>query len=548
MASIGDLVAMLRLDASGFESGAEKGIKSTGHLHKEFEKHADMMRDKAFETAGAITSAFGIGFGVEKFISGIEGQIEKVTELVHLSERTGIDLNNLRAQQYQAKRTGLEFETLEKSITKMQVNAAGAVGGGDKEKLFKQLGLDPEELSKMDPAEAFAKVGDAIGGLEDPTSRVHVAYELLGKTGAETLGVLLSGTKGLKDAQAKVGILNPEGVEEMHKAHEAMLDLDAASAKLARTAAADVAPGITKVADALANAAGWADHLANVKMNEKESFLGGFLGSLLFQGEPDEKQKSKSLFGGADSVYDASDITGVRDRAREKKAAADKKALFEKQMKEEEEYHKGLDDMAKEGERMANALETPYEKAVDEFDKAYDLFNNSAIDTDTFALAFIKMQTAAQDAKDKALKPLQEEWDKMSKQADSLLADAMTPLEKYQEKVAEINELWEAGALTEKEAAIALSAQADKLKAAQDKGHHEQPKQEHLEAFAVGSRESLQAFVEAFRGGGKDQIQEQQLQAQQTTAEAVATVAKNTDPDAVARLFPIWNIDGLGTS
>jgi hypothetical protein len=184
-----DLVTNIVADAEGFTRGTNQAMHDADRLEAHVEHMAEAIEHRFTHMAGEISGTLGVGFG--KFIEGMKEQMEKVVELQHLSERSGIDLNNLRALQYEAKHAGLEVETLTKTVTKFQVNLGDAVGGGKKAGLFAQLGLDPDSLAKMDPAEAMAKVGDAIAGIENPTSRVHMAFELFGKTGAEALNVIL---------------------------------------------------------------------------------------------------------------------------------------------------------------------------------------------------------------------------------------------------------------------------------------------------------------------------------------------------------------------
>src|ERR1700722_14280245 len=239
-----DLVTNIVADATQFHAGAN-----------EVSAHAHALEHELKHIAGEIAGAFGVGLGIERFVEGIKGQIEKITELAHLSERTGIEVNELRALQYEAKRTGTDFETLQNSVKRMQVTLGEAVGGGskgsEKRHLLKDLGLDPASLAAIHPAQAFAKIGDAIAAIENPTTRVHYAVELFGKNGAESLNVLMQGSEGLRKAMEKVGILTPEDIERVHQAHEGMLDLDASVQKLARSFAIELAPGIKDAAEAV---------------------------------------------------------------------------------------------------------------------------------------------------------------------------------------------------------------------------------------------------------------------------------------------------------
>lgn len=424
-----DLVTQIIADGAPFAKGCDE-VRASAHELEHDLKHFAL----------EVGSIFVGGLGVEKFAESMKEQIEKVTELSHLSERTGIDINELRALQYEAKRSGVEFETLQNSIKKMQVNLGDAAGGGKKRAVFEQLGLDPDQLADMDPAQAFAKIGDGIKSIENPTSRVHYAFEALGKMGAETLGVLLKGTEGLKQAQGKVGLLDPQDVEEMHRAHDAMLDLDAAGQKISRTFATDLAPAISLVAEKLANEVQWVDHLVG-QMKDPD------IRHLLFgEGTPeqeaaDDKAHAKKMFGGQDLVYDMSDVEGVRDRLREKQAKeANEKArrIEEENGKLTEKYAKEALQQAKEIAQQANAHRREFESPEDKYSRKQDeLYGlEEALDPEELDQG---LQKAADDFNEKMSKDFDKEMDEwqheMSQAAEEVkrLLEASDPGKKLED-------------------------------------------------------------------------------------------------------------------
>ena len=536
MASIGDLVAFLKLDASGFKQESE-------HASRIAEQTADKIKDAFRDTL----SALGLGFGIEKFIEGIKGQIEGITELTHLADRTGIAVDKLRALQYEAKRTGTDFETLQGAIKKMQVNLGQAVEqgkGGEKRSVFEKMGLNPDQLAAMDPSEAFAKIGDAIRGIENPTLRVRAAFDIFGKTGAEALNAIEAGTKGLANAQNKVGTLDPEMIEEIHRAHDGMLDLDAATAKLSLTMAADLAPSIATVTGMLD---GQIKKLTEIMEHKK-----AYDDELREHGTGENKETAtgkthhaKSMLdylygpGGKDLIQSADDIPMVdpkhrgltdfekhQEEAKKKanlaKAAIDEEKRRAKEAESDQNYSAHLDHIGK----IEESFRTPLDRAKDQLKEVYDAWIANETGVETYAAALAKVQ---------------EEQDKLSgvkklaEEAKRIWEETRTPLEKYQQQIEEVDKLVKAHQMNQDTANRAK----DKFKQDyMDKtaNHEKQKGGERLEAFSTQSRDFQQSLAEAMRGGGDDdvkQIQQQQLKALNTIA---AKVDQNNDEDEVVDL------------
>jgi hypothetical protein len=465
-----DLVTNIVADAEGFSRGTNQAMHDADRLESHVEHMADAIQNRFTSMAGSISGSLGVGFGFNKFIEGMKGQMDKVEELKHLSERSGADLNNLRALQYEAKHLGAEIETLTKSTTKFQVNLGEAVGGGKKAGLFAQLGLDPDSLAKMDPVEALAKTGDAIAAIENPTSRVHMAFELFGKTGAESLNVILQGTKGLHDAMAKVGIISPEDVDELHKAHEALLDMDAAGQKLERTFAANLAPAVEKVAGILTDAAKAigiiGEHTA--ASNDDYALHSAGKGFDARGNELHAPSMMKYLFGagGDDLIQSMDDVpmwgaSGLRmlTKAEEKEAAKKKKDADEKRIREEESRQKHRDDLNKESDRMDEQAQhlveqsDPHAKAERESREVQELYFIGKLDDTEMRNALDDIAERYQkdmEAHD-PLKKQKEEMKQMREEAGRML-DSADPGKKLEDQLAKIRKMYEKGAVNEDQA------------------------------------------------------------------------------------------------
>src|SRR5580704_1635239 len=137
--TIGDLVARFAIDSTDAKKGAHDG----GEALRELQESADRVREAFAEVATAV----GIGFGIERGAEAIKAQFEEVINLSHVAARTGIEINDLQALKLEAKEAGVEFETLQRGITKLSVAFTEAADGGEEQvKLFQDLKLNVNEL------------------------------------------------------------------------------------------------------------------------------------------------------------------------------------------------------------------------------------------------------------------------------------------------------------------------------------------------------------------------------------------------------------------
>ena len=489
------------MDNAGFKHGANEAK----HTATDVAEHIK----GAFLEIGA---ALGIGFGVERFVESIKGQIEGITELTHLADRTGIAVDNLRALQYEAKRTGTDFETLLGATKKMQINLGEAIEApkGDKASVFSKMGLDPAQLAAMDPSQAFAAIGDKIAAIENPTLRVRAAFDVFGKTGAEALNAIEAGSKGLANARGKVGMLDPETIEEIHAAHEGMLDLDAAVQKLSRSFASNLAPGIATATEGLAalikkDAEAVEIIVQHKKAIEDEQKLldegKGYTpgGQVLHASSTMDYLYGK---GGGNLIQSMDDIpmnssTGKRGLTafEEKQKAAEKKAALAKAAVEEEQKRardaasdKGFGEYVSHISQLEDSFTSPLEKSKEQLDEVYEAWQQGVTGIDTYVAAMAKVQDEQDKFNEKAMEP----WKKMAEAADKFAEDSMTPLEKYKEKLLEISDNW---FLTDQERGAAFAKAKEDFDKATEKKPETQ-RVENLGAATFGSKEGQEAIAE----------------------------------------------------
>jgi hypothetical protein len=137
---------------------------------------------------GAVIAAVGAGFvAAQQQIADFRNQ------LIDAETRTGIAATTLAGLKLAAEGSGLGFEVLEASLNQWPKRMADvAAGTGESKKALDALGISVVDTEgNLRSADAvFRETLNAIGDLEDPTTRAAVATQAFGDAGGKLLQAL----------------------------------------------------------------------------------------------------------------------------------------------------------------------------------------------------------------------------------------------------------------------------------------------------------------------------------------------------------------------
>ena len=176
----------------------------------------------------------------------IGSSIDAADALNDLSKKTGIGVEDLSGLGLAAKQSGTDLEGLADSINKLSKNI-----GKDPEK-YKALGITAKE-----PLEAFKQLADIFVAIEDPQLRAALGAEALGKSWSSAAPVLAEGAAGITemvDKGKRLSGVTQEMAEGADKLNDKMAELKAITNGLGNKIAAEMIPGLTEVAGAVAKA------------------------------------------------------------------------------------------------------------------------------------------------------------------------------------------------------------------------------------------------------------------------------------------------------
>lgn len=217
---IGDLVARLGIDNSGFK----KGLSSSRSLLSTFAGGIAGLVSPIGAAFAGIAGATGLGMLVKSSFEGVDS----------LSELGGT-LNKSAAEMagwaHAAKLSGLSMEDMTSGIRR-----------------FQKEGVD------------IFKFADQIAAIKDPAEQARRAMEVLGKSGGKFLPLLQGGSQAIREMVEEGSRLSGlEGLDatKVEEANDALDRARAAFAGIGNIIAVNVAPGIEWAAEKMQGFAEW---------------------------------------------------------------------------------------------------------------------------------------------------------------------------------------------------------------------------------------------------------------------------------------------------
>lgn len=191
-AVVGLLRVLLTADTAQFDAGMRKVSTSTKASTVAM---ADMSK-QATTLGGTLTKALNFPMltmgaaGIATSLVALGRAAMKTgSEIKDLSLQTGLTYDEIQRLGFAGAQVGLSMDTVARAVNRLQrelVNGdAGAVGALNK------LGLNLQDLQRMGPAEMFETLSRGIAKLPDPAQRTAVAWEVMGRSAAELLPLML---------------------------------------------------------------------------------------------------------------------------------------------------------------------------------------------------------------------------------------------------------------------------------------------------------------------------------------------------------------------
>lgn len=245
--------------ASGIRAGAafvEMGLRDNA-LTKGLRAAEAKLKSFGSAIAGIGAKVAGLGAAIATpFLGAAKSFADAGSELADASARTGVSVEALSALGHAAGQTGSDLSTVEGAIRKMQkALVAGSEENLQAQATFESLGLSVEALSRLSPEKQFQAVAKAIAKVPNPTAKAGAAMQVFGKSGTALIPMINDLDKLTAEAKAFGLVWTGEEADKADALGDSLDLLAAVMRRVAQTVGSALAPILTELAGALANAA-----------------------------------------------------------------------------------------------------------------------------------------------------------------------------------------------------------------------------------------------------------------------------------------------------
>lgn len=140
-------------------------------------------RSKAIETAltGAVGALAGAA-SISTFVNYVRDAADSLDALNDVADATGSTVESISALEDVARKTGATIDTVESSLIKFNSQLTAADGKNEVSRTLKQIGVDAEELKRLDPAEALRQTAVALSKFAADGDKARAVQILFGKS------------------------------------------------------------------------------------------------------------------------------------------------------------------------------------------------------------------------------------------------------------------------------------------------------------------------------------------------------------------------------
>lgn len=445
MATIGSLVAELSANTAAFNADLGKARAALGSFTASANRSLATV-DKSFAMVSRAASSFGLALGAGAAVSFVKSTIDTVGALGEQAEQLGISTDALQEYQAMALQSGVKAEQMDAAIAKLSRTIGDAAEGSDMAiRAFDRLGVGILDAGgNLRSTEAVTRdIADAIAKIEDPARRAQAMFDLFGRSGQKLLPILSQGAAGM-DAMAEAARRSGLVVDrELIKRFDTVSDRVAVLGK-------QIVVFSAETLDTLGQA------MSNTTVQGAIPFYNTFrnIADLWAwfnkQTEPPPvfTMKLPPLDGG--ETHNPASNKDVETAA--KKAEAIQKVV-DKLMLERDQL-----DRTALGQKFYTELKAA---GID--------VNHQAAGTIYDLVVALDREGAAHEDARRAGENHQQTLDTLGRQAQRVYDDTRTPLEQYNTKLDELNELLAEGLITQDTWTRGMKRAADTMHQAEDK-------------------------------------------------------------------------------
>ena len=198
--------------------------KANESIHQT-EEHAEKTGNSLLAGVGkAVKFGAAVAGGATVAIGGMIAMASKTAETADfidkLSERTGVNREELQRWKYAADQSGADVSKFEVGIKKLSSAMDGAKSGAKGSiEAFNTLGISMQEVKTKSPSEMLDTVMKKLADMPDSAERNVLGNQLLGKSYSDMLPLLNAGSKGIEELKNRADSLGLVMSEDAVKAN-----------------------------------------------------------------------------------------------------------------------------------------------------------------------------------------------------------------------------------------------------------------------------------------------------------------------------------------
>ncbi|QBR35410.1 hypothetical protein ETW23_03900 [Leisingera sp. NJS201] len=213
-----------------FAKAMDRNIRRVERFAKRSDKHLSNVSRKfdvmgfAAKRAGGLLAAFGAA----KVIGKLKGTVAALDDIGKTADKIGLTTDALQELRTVAESAGVAQGALDSSLERFNKRLGEAAqGSGAAAKTLKSLGLEASDLATMGLDASLSVVADRIAALPDPTQKAAAAAALFGREGVAMVNLLREGSDGMAKMRQEardLGIIIDEDL--IRGAEDAQTQLD----------------------------------------------------------------------------------------------------------------------------------------------------------------------------------------------------------------------------------------------------------------------------------------------------------------------------------
>jgi hypothetical protein len=206
------------------------------------------------QRAAGIGSAFAgrapqlaAAFSVGALTGFVRGTINALDALNDVADATGSTVESLSALEDVARRNGGTLDDVAGILVKFNAALNAADGKNDVSRALEAIGLNAQELRKLDPAQALQATARALAGFADDGNKARIVQELFGKSIREAAPFL----KDLAEAGELNARVTSEQAAAAERFNKQMFAVQASTSEATRALVSGLLPAIEELINRL---------------------------------------------------------------------------------------------------------------------------------------------------------------------------------------------------------------------------------------------------------------------------------------------------------